>query len=52
MSSILKEGLRVLNLGPLAFYEDLRKQNVEAQQIDWTPPALSEDLEKELDRLL
>jgi len=49
---MLKEGLRVLNLGLLAFYEDLKKQGVQARHIDWSPPAVSDELEKELDRLL
>ncbi len=52
MSRILEEKLKVLNLGLLDFYEDLKEQGVEAQQIDWRPPGVSGDMEKELDKLL
>lgn len=52
MSELLKEKLKVLNLGILDFYEDLKEQGVEVQQIDWNPSGVSGELEEELDKLL
>lgn len=52
MVNILKEKLKVLNLGLQDFYEDLNEQSVQVQQIDWKPPGVSGDLEKDLDKLL
>lgn len=46
MSGILEEKPKVLNIGPLYSYEDLKEQGVEAQQIDWRPLGVSGDMEE------
>jgi FdrA protein len=37
--TILKEKLKVVNIGISTFAEDLRSQNVEVVHVDWKPPA-------------
>ena len=49
MRSILKQKLKVLNLGIEIFADDLKRQGVEVVSIDWQPPAGGDE---ELLRLL
>jgi FdrA protein len=36
---ILKEKLKVVNIGIKTFADDLRSQNVEVVHVEWNPPA-------------
>ena len=47
--SILKQKLKVINLGIEIFADDLRRQGVEVVSVDWQPPAGGDE---ELLRLL
>ena len=49
MRSILKQKLKVINLGIEIFADDLKRQGVEVVSIDWQPPAGGDE---ELLRLL
>ena len=49
MRSILKQKLKVINLGIEIFADDLKRQGVEAVSVDWQPPAGGDE---ELLRLL
>jgi len=47
--SVLKQKLKVINLGIEIFADDLRRQGVEVVSVDWQPPAGGDE---ELLRLL
>jgi len=47
--SVLKQKLKVINLGIEIFADDLKRQGVEVVSIDWQPPAGGDE---ELLRLL
>ena len=47
--SILKQKLKVINVGIEIFADDLKRQNVEVVGVDWQPPAGGDE---ELLRLL
>ena len=49
MRNILKQKLKVINLGIEIFADDLKRQGVEVDSIDWQPPAGGDE---ELLRLL
>jgi len=49
MRSILKQKLKVINLGIEIFADDLKRQNVKVVSVDWQPPAGGDE---ELLRLL
>ena len=49
MRNILKQKLKVINLGIEIFADDLKRQGVEAVSVDWQPPAGGDE---ELLRLL
>lgn len=36
--SLFSQPLNVINVGIAMFSDDLKKQNVEVTQLDWTPP--------------
>ena len=39
MSALKGKGLKVVNVGLRLFYEELKKQGVEAAHVQWRPPA-------------
>ncbi len=50
--SILKQKLKVINLGIEIFADDLKRQGVEVVSVDWKPPAGGdEELLRLLDKL-
>lgn len=50
MTDLLKQDLRIVNIGIIDFYEDFKNQGVKVVQIDWRPPGTSDaDLDKLLD---
>jgi len=53
VTNLLEEGLRIVNIGIINFYEDFKRQGVEVVQVDWRPPGTSQtDLDKLLDDIL
>jgi len=50
--SILKQKLKVINVGIEIFADDLKRQNVEVVRVDWQPPAGGdEELLRQLEKL-
>ena len=50
---LLNEPLEVINLGLSKFAENMKEQDVDVAQVDWTPPAGGDkELIELLDRLL
>lgn len=53
MSSILREELKVINIGIREFMLALDEQQVDVVHVDWRPPAQEdEEIEKLLDSLI
>lgn len=53
MTDLLKGDLRIVNMGIIDFYEDLRRQDVEVVQVDWRPPGTGDsDLDKVLEDII
>ena len=40
INELFKKELKVVNMGLKDFHSDLKKQKVEAVQVDWRPPAM------------
>ena len=39
---ILGIRLKIINIGVRAFYDDLKRQNIDVVHVDWQPPASGE----------
>jgi len=51
ISSLLKSGACVVNIGMESFYNDLKDQGVSVVQLDWRPPVAKKDLLLKLKKL-
>jgi len=51
ITSLLKSGVCVVNVGMENFYNDLKEQGVSVVQLDWRPPVAKKDLLLKLKRL-
>ena len=51
ISSLLKSGVCVVNIGMENFYNDLKEQGVSVVQLDWRPPVAKKDLLSKLKKL-
>lgn len=50
---MLKQDLRIVNIGIIDFYEDFKNQGVVVVQVDWRPPGTGDtDLENLLDDII
>lgn len=50
-NALLKNGAAVINFGMEAFWEDLKKQDVEVVQVDWKPSFANKSLLSKLKKL-
>ena len=44
MGDLLKDGVRVVNIGIEQFYDDMKAQGIETVNVDWKPPAVKTSL--------
>lgn len=51
MTDILKDGVRVINIGIGRFFDDLKVQGVETVDMDWKPPVAEASLLSRLKKL-
>ncbi|MCW4036579.1 MAG: fdrA domain protein [Candidatus Bathyarchaeota archaeon] len=53
MKDLLREELKIVNIGIINFYEDYKKQDVVVVHVDWRPPGTGDaKLDELLDKIM